>query len=254
MAGNNFGAPDPDAHYPGVPSGSYYPPPGAAPDPQPANHDLYYADINTHYVAISREEPETIKSAGDAWVRIGTALGGGAEAIRRRGITLSGSWEGAAKEAFLLKVGLLTSVLDDWAGKAHANGVVLRDTLYPVIRDKRTAMAELWREYKGRSDDIREQENANASLGELWEDTKEAFGGKDRLSANLEHYSQRSRSEILDPMSAAFDRAFLSMSTGAVYQGPKDAVVKTLDPSSVGGAPGAPAAPAAAAPDAFPMP
>ncbi|WP_134323880.1 hypothetical protein [Cumulibacter soli] len=252
---DNFGAPDPGAgaYEPGVPSQSYYPSYDDAPEPIPANQDLQYGDINMHYVAITKEEPDTIWDAGWAWGQIGTALTSGADAIRQQGITLSSKWEGAAKEAFLMKVGMLTAVLDNWAEKANSNKSALCYNLYGEVVRKRNAMVTLWQEYKEKSDTLRSEENANDSIGELGTDIVEAFGGKDRLAENLEHYSRRSREEILTPMSTAYDTAFQSMSTGAVYQGPKDALVKEFTAPGVGpgpGAPGTPAVPGAPAPAA----
>lgn len=227
--------------------------------PVPQTETLYYSTINEHYAAITKEEPATIDKAATGWKDLGTAFSTAAKDIRTSGNTLATKWEGAAKDAFLLKVGMLTLVLDNWAKAASANATAL-SKLFPVVRDKRNEMVKLWLEYKEKSDSIRQKENANADIGEFWEDTKEFFGGKDRLSKNLEEYSAASRRDILTPLSTAFDQAFYAMQSGAVYEGPRDAVKRTPEGGSGGGtqtpgrpgAPGAPGAPGVGAPPAAP--
>ncbi|PRZ41770.1 hypothetical protein CLV47_108129 [Antricoccus suffuscus] len=87
--------------------------------------------------------------------------------------------------------------------------------------------------------------------------------GRDLVGQNLDHYTKRSRDEIMTPISTAYDKAFMALTTAPKFRGPTNAVtpekairdaqgrMRSQLPGPPGSPPGAPGA-APGAPPAAP--
>ena len=145
---NNWGAPDPSTTSRYSFDADYTPTSDQLPMAE-GDGGLYYRDINAHYPAVMAEDPDSISTAADGWRAVASSLTAAAATVRRHGTTLEGQWESPqAKEAFLLKVGMLAASMDDWASKASTNATTL-DTLHSTVKSRRERMRTLWFEFDG---------------------------------------------------------------------------------------------------------
>jgi hypothetical protein len=224
------------------------------------------ATIKDIYIFVMGEKPKTIADAANGWTAIATLLTTTMSHLDKHYGDLKPQWTSDAADVFYAWVDNSKASLSDWHDMATGNAKALT-TLAAAITTVQKHMVDLWNEFNGKIAAAETEEHKSQALWDnpkrWWEGLKEGWTNKTLLDPILEEYTNRAKSEVLEPLNSAFFDAFGSVNPGQKFTGPTNASIPTtqqfIDAFGLGGdppgtPPGSPGAPPAPPPGAPPAP
>jgi hypothetical protein len=225
------------------------------------------ATIKEIYPRVMAEEPDTIDDAAGGWTAFAGLLATTSSQLDKHYGDLKPQWTSDAADVFYASVDNSKASLSDWHDMATGNAKALT-TLAAAITRIQNHMTDLWYEFNGKIADAEAEEQKSQALWDnpkrWWEGLKEGWTGKTLLDPIVEEYTNRTKSEVLEPLNSAFFDAFAAVNPGQKFTGPTNAQKPTRQqiaaafglggapPGSPPGSPGAPPAPPPAAPPGAP--
>lgn len=183
--------------------------------------------IKDIYPLVMMEHPEDLETASAGWRAVEKQLLTTGAELAKCYNSLESRWTGGAALVFYAWVDRTRSSLAEWQLPANANAAAL-DTLASNIWHLQGHMIKLWEEFTTAIAAAQAQEEANSSPGEwLWRDLNDAVNGQTRLDPVLEEYTNKTLSEVIEPLNEAYRDAFAALSPGTVFTGPLNALRPT---------------------------
>jgi hypothetical protein len=260
--------------------GSPYGPYGGAPSYDTPNFDPYAdrtseipvtATIKEIYPRVMAEDPDTIDEAAGGWTAYATLLATTSSDLDKHYGDLKPQWSSDAADVFYAWVDNAKASLSDWHDMATGNAKALT-TLASTMRQLQSHMLSLWNDFDSKIAAAETEEHKSQALWDSpkrwWEGLKEGWTGKTLLDPIVEEYTNKTKSEVLEPLNTAFSDAFAAVNPGQKFTGPTNAQKPTPQqiaaafglggappgspPGSPGAPPGAPPAPSPPAPPGAP--
>jgi hypothetical protein len=238
--------------------GTGYPTPDFDPTADRTSQIPVTATIKEIYPRVMAEKPDTLDTASAGWTAIENHLSTTSGDLDKLYGKLKPHWTSDAATLFYAWIDDTKTSLANEQQSAKANAATLQ-TLAGRIRKLQSHMIDLWYEFSGKIADAETEEHKSQALWDnpkRWvEGLKEGWTGKTLLDPIVEEYTNRTVSEVLNPLNDAFKDAFIAIDPGLMFIGPTKAVQPTpkqyaeaLSPGVGPGSPGAPPAPPGAPP------
>jgi hypothetical protein len=229
------------------------------------------ATIKEIYPLVMAEEPTTLTDAAGGWTAFATLMTTTVSNLEKHYGNLKPQWTSDAADVFYTWVDNSKASLSDWHDMATGNAKALT-TLAAAITRIQAHMVDLWIEFNSKIAAAETEEHKSQALWDnpkrWWEGLQEGWTGKTLLDPIVEEYTNRTKSEVLEPLNSAFFDAFAAVNPGQKFTGPTNAQKPTPQqmaaafglggappgspPGSPGAPPGAPPAPPPPAPPGAP--
>jgi hypothetical protein len=200
------------------------------------------------------EKPDDIAQASQGWSAFADLVQTARTTLHDNFNKVEPTWDSDAGGMFTAFVVGTTSTLSDWQQAAKTNSQTL-EALAATVTRLQKHMQDLWNEFDSKAADAKKEEDQSWLTS--WTKLGDDLSGHNPFDDVMQTYTNRAKSEVLEPLNKAFADAYLGvrpgMKWGGPTNGPSEADLKkamtTLATAGVG-SPGvvAPSAPSTAAP------